>query len=58
MTGDQVCTYNLHINNKTMSNSVFDVLDYYLAGGSQVTLRAEGDETAAGGETASGAVRK
>lgn len=45
-------------HNKTMSNSVFDVLDYYLAGGSQVTYRAEGDETAAGGETASGAVRK
>lgn len=28
---------------------------YYLAGGSQVTQRAEGDGTAAGVETASGA---
>lgn len=30
------------------------MLCYYLAGGSQVTKRAEGDESAAGGETAAG----
>lgn len=41
-----------------MTNSVWDVLDYYLPGGSQVTYRAEGDETAAGGETAPGAAGK
>ncbi len=31
---------------------------FYLAGGSQVTKRAVGDETAAGGETTSGAENK